>query len=194
MSLILSTLLLAACKVSSVPEQEAVELITQGELSCRTTINGTAQDNISVPDNATCRLKNTNVQGNITVGTNARLIARGVFVEGNIQSEEHRQVVLTRSTTRISIVDGDVQIEEGLSAIVKRVKIGGNLQLEENDGRFTLSRNKIGGDLQANQNTGTGLRIFANKIDEDLQCQDNLPAPTGRRNTASSKEGQCINL
>jgi hypothetical protein len=54
--------------------------------------------------------------------------------------------------------------------------------------------NRIGGSLQAFQNTG-GLRINANRINENLQCKENRPFPLGGGNTVQgSKEDQCSAL
>ncbi len=190
-ALIGMTTFLAACDMTSTPEDV---LTAQETFTCRTTITGTTKDVIVVPNNATCRLTNTNVQGNIIVNTGATLVARGVVVNGSIQSEGHTRVTVVRSTTRVSRINGDIQIKQGKSATVSDVQIGGSLQVEQNNGIFNLSRNKIGSDLQANANLGTGLTISRNRIDGNLQCQSNVPAPTGSGNTASSKEDQCASL
>jgi hypothetical protein len=185
------TVFLAACDMTSTPEEE---LTAQETFTCRTTVNGTTKDVVVVPQNATCTLNNTNVEGNIIVNNGATLIARGVSVKGNIQSEGHARVNVVRSTQRVSRVNGDIQVKQGSSATVTNVRIGGSLQVEQNNGRFILSRNIIGSDLQANANRGTGLTISFNNIDGNLQCQSNRPAPTGSGNTASSKEDQCARL
>jgi hypothetical protein len=52
----------------------------------------------------------------------------------------------------------------------------------------------IGGNLQAFQNTG-GVEIRDNRIDGNLQCKANRPAPVGDGNIVQgNKEDQCRNL
>lgn len=185
------TVFLAACDMTAQPDET---LSAQETFTCRTTVNGTTKDVVFVPDNATCTLNNTNVEGNIIVGTGSTLVARGVSVKGNIQSEGHARVTVVRSTSRISSVNGDIQIKQGRSATVTSARIGGSLQVEQNNGAFNFSSNTIGSDLQAKQNTGTGLTISSNRINGNLQCQENVPAPVGSGNIAASKEDQCASL
>jgi hypothetical protein len=185
------TTFLAACDMTGTPTEE---LSAQETFTCRTTVTGTTKDVVVVPQNATCTLNNTNVEGNIIVNNGATLIARGVRVNGSIQSEGHTRVAVVKSSTRNSSVNGDIQIKQGRSATVTDVRLGGSLQAEQNNGRFIFSRNIIGSDLQANANRGTGLTISSNRIDGNLQCQSNVPAPTGSGNTAASKEDQCARL
>jgi hypothetical protein len=181
-SLIGLTVFLAACDMTAQPDET---LTAQETFTCRTTVNGTTKDVVVVPDNATCTLNNTNVEGNIIVGTGSTLVARGVSVKGNIQSEGHARVSVVSSTARASSINGDIQIKQGRNATVTNAHIGGV---------FNFSRNTIGSDLQAKQNTGTGLTISSNRINGNLQCQENVPAPVGSGNTAASKEDQCARL
>lgn len=184
------TAFLAACNTGGVPE----EIAAQETFTCRTTLNGGTRDVVVVPDNATCTLNNTQVKGNIIVNTGATLIARGVIVDGNIQAEGHARVSVVKSTLRASRVGGSVQIAQGKNASVLDTTINGSLQVEQNNGLFNFSRNIIGSDLQAFSNTGTGLTISSNRIDGNLQCKSNVPAPRGSGNTAASKEDQCARL
>lgn len=184
---------LAACDVGALPEE--VELSTLGTFTCRTTLNGGTRDNIVVPDNATCTLNNTKVEGNIVVKTGATLIAKGVLVDGNIQSEGHARVTVIKSTLRKSQVGGSIQLKQGKRANVLDTIIDGSLQVEQNRGLFNFSRNTIGSDLQAFSNRGTGLTISSNRIDGNLQCKSNNPAPTGSGNIVQgNKEDQCAGL
>lgn len=185
------TVFLAACDMTAQPDDT---LNAQETFTCRTTVNGTTKDVVFVPDNATCTLNNTNVEGNIIVGTNATLVARGVSVKGSVQAEGHARVSVVSSTVRVSSINGDIQIKQGRNANVTDARIGGSLQVEQNNGAFNFSRNTIGSDLQAKQNTGTGLTIRSNRINGNLQCQENVPAPVGSGNTAASKEDQCARL
>jgi hypothetical protein len=51
----------------------------------------------------------------------------------------------------------------------------------------------LGGDLQAFKNLG-GVSLVNNRMKGNLQCKENIPAPTGRGNQAASKEDQCARL
>jgi hypothetical protein len=185
------TVFLAACDMTAQPDET---LTAQETFTCLTTVSGTTKDVVFVPDNATCTLVNTNVEGNIIVGTNSTLVARGVSVKGSIQSEGHARVAVVSSTLRASSINGDIQIKQGRNATVTNAQIGGSLQVEQNNGAFNFSRNRVGSDLQAKQNTGTGLTISSNRINGNLQCQENVPAPVGSGNVAASKEDQCASL
>lgn len=186
------TTFLAACNTSGTPSEE---LAAQETFTCRTTLNGGTRDVVVVPQNATCTLNNTRVKGNIIVNKGATLIARGVIVDGNIQSEGHARVSVIKSTLRASRVGGSVQIKQGKNANVLDTTINGSLQVEQNQGLFNFSRNIIGSDLQAFSNTGTGLTISSNRIDGNLQCKSNNPAPRGSGNVVNgSKQDQCARL
>ena len=52
----------------------------------------------------------------------------------------------------------------------------------------------VNGDVQMFQNTG-GVRVARNRIDGNLQCKENRPAPTGGGNVVQgNKEDQCARL
>ena len=159
---------------------------------CRGTIGATTVDNLRVPQRASCTLNGTRVEGNVEVKRNARLTANGIRVEGNVQSEGFKNIVVRRA----SVVDGNVQLENGLrngSGRVLNTRINGDLQFFSNKARMSAHANTILANFQANQNTG-GLVIKNNRIAENLQCQSNNPRPTGGGNRAGDKEGQCARL
>jgi hypothetical protein len=159
------------------------------ETQCIGSLGAVALDNILVPDGASCMLTGTSAKGNIVVGRGATLWATRISVNGNIQAEGASSI----SVGGNSSVGGSVQVVQGLSASIERVRINGDLLLDENGGPLTAARNSIGGSLQAFQNTG-GLMIAGNFIKGNLQCKENNPAPTGGGNRASSKEDQCARL
>ena len=52
----------------------------------------------------------------------------------------------------------------------------------------------VGGSVQVFQNSG-GVAISRNRIDGNLQCKENSPAPTGGGNVVQgNKEDQCARL
>lgn len=156
---------------------------------CNGTIGPISLDNIVVQDGSTCVLKGTRLKGNIVVLNRATLSANRVRVNGNIQSEGAAGVFVNPD----SVVGGNIQIKQGNRARVDRVRIGGDLQVEQNRGFINLNGNEVDGNLQAFQNRG-GIRIALNIIEENLQCKENFPRPTGGDNIAGSKEDQCARL
>ena len=57
-----------------------------------------------------------------------------------------------------------------------------------------MLNNEVNSDVQAFQNRG-GVEISDNRIDGNLQCKSNTPAPTGGGNIVQgNKEDQCSRL
>ena len=160
------TPLLAAALLAAVPATAAAE-----ERICRGALGPVQVDNLRVPDGATCTLTGTRIEGTLKVERGAVLRARAIKVEGNVQAENHRRVTITGRRTRI---DGSVQVEQG--------------------GAFTLARTFVGSDVQAFTNRGA-IAIRRNSIEGNLQCKENVPAPTGSGNVVQgNKEDQCARL
>ncbi len=89
---------------------------------------------------------------------------------GNIQAENHRHV----SVTGGSRVDGNLQVKQG--------------------GGASVSSSSFGSDVQFFTNSST-ISITSNRIDGNLQCKENRPAPTGGGNgVQGNKEDQCARL
>lgn len=159
------------------------------ETQCTGSIGAVGLDNVFVPDGRACRLDRTRLKGNIVVGRGAQLTAQGVIVNGNIQAEGAASVAVLNFST----VGGSVQIVQGRAATIDRARINGDLYFDSNNGPIAASANQVGGSLQAFQNEG-GVRLVNNRIKGNLQCKENVPAPTGGGNQASSKEDQCERL
>jgi hypothetical protein len=158
--------LLAAALLALVPASAAAE-----ERTCRGALGAVQVDNLRVPDGATCTLTGTRIEGTLKVESGAALRARAIRVEGNVQAENHRRVAITGRRTRI---DGSVQIEQG--------------------GAFTLTRTFVGSDVQVFTNRGA-IAIRRNTVEGNLQCKENVPAPTGTGNLVQGeKEDQCARL
>jgi hypothetical protein len=170
----------------TIPWPAAADVTCTGTLGTQT-----VDDNVRVPDGASCTLNGTTVKGNVLVGRGASLTATNATIDGNIQDDNKDAGAVQVTASR---VDGNIQLEQGTSATVRTTAIDGDLQLESNRGELRADDNTIGGNLQANQNTG-GLTITDNTIDGNLQCQANNPAPTGGGNIVrGSAEDQCANL
>lgn len=139
------------------------------EVACRGTLGAVTVDNLRVPQDATCTLNGTRIQGTLKIETGGRLTASGISVIGNVQAEGHRSVVVLRST-----VGGSVQLKQGGGA-----RLGGN---------------QVGQDVQSFTNRGT-QSFTSNRINGNLQCKENVPAPTGGGNVVGgNKEDQCSRL
>lgn len=139
------------------------------ERTCRGTIGAATVDNLRVPQGATCTLNGTRIKGTLKVERGATLYASRINVIGNVQAEGAARVNVARSN-----VGGSVQIVQGRSS--------------------KLDRNAVKGDVQYFQNRGT-ISITLNRIDGNLQCKENSPAPSGGRNVVQgNKEDQCSRL
>lgn len=159
------------------------------DLECRGTLGAvTVAGNLLVPDDSTCTLNGTTVLGSVVVKSRATLVATGIETNGSIQGESP-----ARLDVRDSQLGNSIQLRKGGPVVLSGNTITGDIALEENLGRVELAGNDVVGSVQANKNTG-GLDITTNVIGNGLQCQDNLPLPTGGGNIAKQKQGQCINL
>ncbi len=139
------------------------------ERTCRGTIGARTVDNLRVPSGATCRLQGTSVKGTVKVERNAKLFAENIRVIGNVQAENHRHVAVIGAR-----VGGSIQLKQGGSATLRRNVVRQDVQLFTNNGTQTVTRNRIDG---------------------NLQCKENRPAPTGGANVVGgNKEDQCRRL
>lgn len=139
------------------------------DTTCTGTIGATSEDNIIVPDGATCTLEGTSAIGNVIVGTGSTLVAADIDINGNIQTEGSDAV-----TVRASTVDGSIQIVQG--------------------GAATVAGNTLGSDVQVFEQSGA-VDIRDNTIDGNLQCKENTQQPTGGNNVVQGNaEDQCASL
>lgn len=159
------------------------------ETSCVGTIGARTVDNVRVPAGKSCTLNGTRVKGTVKVERGATLRASDIRVVGNVQAESHRRVTLGAST-----VGGSVQLDQGGAFSVSRTKITGGIQVKDNRGQSSLRANTVNQDIQVFAHDG-GIAITRNRVDGNLQCNENTPAPTGGGNVVQgNKEDQCKNL
>lgn len=159
------------------------------EFRCTGAVGAVALDNIFVPDGTRCVLNRTRAKGNVVVGRGASLSATSVSINGNLQAEGAASVVVNGRST----FGGSVQIVQGNNASIDDARIDGDILFDEQTGPLSASANTIGGNLQAFKNYA-GVNLRNNRIKGNLQCKENIPAPTGGGNRASSKEDQCARL
>lgn len=146
-------------------------------------------DTVFVPDGTTCQLEDTQLEGSILVGSRATLLANRVRVVGGLQAEGSRLVRVYPG----SRFGGSVQVKQGRAAHVAGTRITGDLQFDAMTAAVSARSNRLGGSLQAVGNRG-GVTLVRNTMDGNLQCKENLPAPTGSGNVATIKEDQCAAL
>jgi hypothetical protein len=114
--------------------------------------------------------------GTLKVETGASRTANNISVIGNIQAEGAKAVNVSASS-----VGGSIQIMQSGVAKIYKVGVKGDILFDSNA-------------RQAFQNTG-GVTISFNTIDGNLQCKENKPTPTGRKNVVQgNKEDQCAGL
>jgi len=160
------------------------------ERTCTGTIGATTVDNVRVPSGKSCTLDGTSVKGTVKVERDATLKAKGVRVIGNIQAENHRLVVVNGGST----VGGSIQVDQGGAYKVVGVKVTGSIQAKSNNGDSLLRNNRVNADIQVISHRN-GVEISTNRVDGNLQCKENNPAPIGGGNVVQgNKEDQCKNL
>jgi hypothetical protein len=160
------------------------------ERSCRGSLGAITVDNLRVPSGASCSLQGTFVKGTVKVERGATLVASSVRVVGNVQAENAARVIVREG----SRVGGSVQVVQGGAARVTGSAVNGDILYDENRRALAVLRTTVGGNVQAFQNTG-GVEIRGNRIDGNLQCKANVPAPVGGNNVVQgNKEDQCASL
>lgn len=183
----LATATLAAFSLSTL--FVAAPSVSAEEISCVGTLGPRTVDNVRVPQGKSCTLDGTQVQGNVVVERNASLTARQARINGSVQAEGHRQVVVNGSR-----VGGSLQFDQGGLYRVANTQVTGSIQAKANDGDSRLRSNTVNADVQVFNHTG-GIAIADNRIDGNLQCKENSPAPTGGGNVVQgNKEDQCRGL
>jgi hypothetical protein len=163
------------------------------ETRCIGVVTG-SHDNVVVPQGAVCTLRNAQLNGSVYVNRGGGLTISGrTYINGNVQSEEGGAYV--RISGPSVTIGGNVQMKYNYqaSSLQPGTTIHGSLQYVENTGYLTVTGVFIGSDLQLFKNTG-GAALSRNTIRQNMQCKENVPAPTGSGNRAGDKEDQCARL
>ena len=160
------------------------------ETDCRGAIGAQTVDNLRVPEGAACELTGTFVKGTVKVERDATLRARSIRVIGYVQGENAARVVVDRSE-----LGGSLQVKQGGGAELTESRLGGDVQLDANDGATQrVVANDVNGSVQVISNRG-GVDIPRNLIVGNLQCKENVPAPSGAGNVVQGNaEDQCASL
>jgi hypothetical protein len=95
----------------------------------------------------------------------ATLLASGLYVKGSIQAKKAASVQITGS-----MVDGNLEVEEGGSASLKETQIKGGAKFIKNENTIFIANNTIQGDLECKENryqpTGGGNLVLGSKKDQ----------------------------
>lgn len=181
----------------------------QADTTCNTTYQTfqTITGNLNVPSNATCYFAaGASVTGNTTVGNGATLFMLGGNVSGNVQGNNCGSVILVAVA-----VGGNVQIGNcrgtatyPVGGVVDLGTIHGDFQCHNNtvdQNACVLFFSQVMGNVQVTNNVSSSSIaswIIENTISKNLECQNNIPAPTntGLPNTVTGNpnqntEGQC---
>jgi hypothetical protein len=160
--------------------------------------------------------ENANVAGNIQGEGAARVWIYNTAVTDIQLKKVTRQIIIGSDRTCVAdpLVLGRIQLEENSARIsICKMSTRQDVQLTKNSGPILVDRNIIGEDLQAADNTqlvrirfntvGANMEVIKNTggviLNQNtagmrIQCNDNVPPPTGSGNTAPAKEGQCAGL
>ncbi len=126
----------------------------------------TIDGNVRVPSGS-CYLKGTKVKGNVIVSSNAYANLDRARVDGNVQAYKSRGIAV-----RNSVIDGNIQLTWG--------------------GGLVVRNNTVDGDIQLFSNRKGNKYVYDNRVDGNLQCKSNVPAPKGGGNVVKgNKEDQC---
>ena len=143
--------------------------------------------NLNVPNDATCSFAaGASVTGNVTVGNGATLFIIGGTVSGNLQGNNCGSVALVSVA-----VGGNVQI--GNCRGTTPYPYGGIVEVSTIHGVFQCHNNTVDqyacflffsqvmGNVQVTNNVSSSSIasvIAGNAISKNLECQNNIPAPT----------------
>src|SRR5690606_16869708 len=128
------------------------------------------------------------VGGNVLVYPNATYDASGTAIGGNVQAARATKVQLVTTA-----VNGNVQSEECSDVTMPTGTVAGDIKPGDR-GSVDIDGVFVDGNVQVYDNTG-GVAILNNEIGGNLQCEGNVPAPTGGNNVVhGSAEDQCEGL
>lgn len=163
---------------------------------CSGTLAPGTYHNVTVPAGQDCAISGATITGNLTVQTGANAeVTASTTIDGNYICNGCFFADLHDSTVGGSyLISGEI---DGSS--ISGNTIEGNLQITMSsvgDFHFRIDLNNVGGNLTFNDNntessSQLASQITNNTIGSNLQCQNNVPAPSSSGNTAKSYKGQC---
>jgi hypothetical protein len=172
-----------------------VSAVQAANTSCTSTLTGTIDGNVVVPNGASCTLSDVTVTGNVQVLQNASLTVdateQPATIAGNLQATNCAFALLQGGV----VVNGSVQIVQCAQKsgfVGPGVKIGGNFQCINNGGGCEADLGDVHGSVQVQGGGASDISLVS--IGGNLQCVGNTPPPThsfGPDFVSGSLQGQC---
>lgn len=183
----------------------------RGDVTCtNATLGAVSVHNVTVAAGASCWLAGTNVTGDVQVRDGGSLTTdAATTIRGDIHLEDDARLWATGTT-----IGKDVSCDHCASVSLKNATVGHDIHTNHasagvsiigchvghdvevehgTGGTYAINNNTVGHEVEFEHNMGASV-IMGNNIDEELECKDNVPAPTGGNNTAEEIEGQCVGL
>jgi hypothetical protein len=175
----------ASCTLTDVRVLGNVEVKDAASVIVR---RGSINGDVIVELGASARLNRGNVNGSVA-GFGARLVSvNGTTIAKDVLAEDTATVVIASGASI-----GKLEALRSGRITMSGVRVAGDVKFEENFGAIVADGNNVAGNFEAYLNSG-GASFSANVIRGNMQCKENLPAPTGTGNVAAIKEDQCATL
>jgi len=175
----------------------AASAVRAADTTCTSTLTGTIDGNVVVPDGASCTLSDATIAGNIHVLQNASLTVdatqQPTTIDGNVQADHCAFALLEGGVT----VTGNVRIGQCAQQsgfVGPGIKIRGNFECTKNVGACEADLGDVHGDLEIDGNSGASADISLVSVGGNLRCQGNTPMPThafGPDFVSGDLQGQC---
>jgi hypothetical protein len=167
------------------------------DTTCTSTLTGTIDGNVVVPDGASCTLSDATVAGNVHVRQNASLTVdatqQPATIDGNLHADHCAFALLEGGVT----VTGNVRIGQCAQQsgfVGPGIKIGGDFECTNNPGACEADLGDVHGNLQIDGNSGASADISLVSVGGNLRCHGNTPMPThafGPDFVSGDLQGQC---
>jgi feruloyl esterase len=165
---------------------------------CTSTLTGTINGNVVVPNSASCTLSDATVRGDVRILESASLTVdatqQSTTIDGNVQASHCAATLIRGGVT----VTGSVQIRQCVQPsgfVGPGIKIGGDFECINNGGGCQAALGNVRGFVQIQGNSsGAPSDISLVSVGGSLQCHGNTPAPThtfGPDFVTGNLQGQC---
>jgi hypothetical protein len=171
--------------------------VRAADTTCTSTLTGTIDGNVVVPDGASCTLFDATVAGDVHVLQNAGLTVdatqQPTTIDGNFHADHCAFALLEGGVT----VTGNVRIGQCVQQsgfVGPGIKIGGNFECTNNPGACKADLGDVHGNLRIDGNSGAPADISLVSVGGNLRCQANTPMPThafGPDFVSGDLQGQC---
>lgn len=146
--------------------------VSAGDTECVGTLTG-AHDNVVVPSGAVCILTGATVSGNVKALEDSRLFVNASTVAGKVEGDKASEVRVQFE----SQVGGNIAVkgadEGSFNAVDINVRVGGDVQFEENHGVVFIDAALIAGDVDVVKNIGR-VEVEFNAVGGNVKVEDNV--------------------